>query len=141
MCKCLLPTLTPNCFVPTGAVWQVEGCETVFTVAQELSAIANKTVHPYEVIKYNIEVNPARLRPGTILVVPLARGKYTVGVVTIQLGGVTQLCQSDVLTCIDHGRHGTLDLSIIWVWHEARTYAQVSIIVADKSISSAVKAE
>lgn len=58
-------------------------------------------------IKYNIEVNPARLRLGTILVVPLARGKYTVGVVTIQLSGVTQF----------------------------------SIIVADKAISSAVKAE
>lgn len=69
----------------------------MFTVAQELSALANKTIHPYEVIKYNIEVNPARLRPGTttILVVPLARGKYTVGVVTIQLSGVTQLCQPD----------------------------------------------
>lgn len=61
--------------ISLGAVWQVEGCETVFTVAQELSAIANKTIHPYEVIKYNIEVNPARLRPGTILVVPLARDK------------------------------------------------------------------
>ncbi|DBB08708.1 hypothetical protein WJX82_010575 [Trebouxia sp. C0006] len=61
--------------ISLGATWQVEGGETVFTVAQELSTVANKTIHPYDVLKYNIEVNPAHLRPGTILVVPLARVK------------------------------------------------------------------
>jgi len=61
--------------VPTGAVWEVKNSETVFTVAKELSAVANKEIHPFDVIKYNVEVNPAHLRPGTILVVPLARGK------------------------------------------------------------------
>jgi len=54
----LQATVLSNFDVPTGATWQVEGGETVFTVAQELSTIANKTIHPYDVLKYNIEVNP-----------------------------------------------------------------------------------
>ncbi|DBA66356.1 TPA: hypothetical protein ACH3X2_002344 [Trebouxia sp. C0005] len=61
--------------ISLGAIWQVEVSETVFTVAQELSAIANKMIHPYDVIQYNVEVNPAHLRPGTNLVVPLAHVK------------------------------------------------------------------
>ena len=53
----------------------MDTCGTVVSVAKELSAVANKEIHPYDVIKYNLEVNPAHLRPGTVLVVPLARGK------------------------------------------------------------------
>lgn len=59
----------------TGGCWEVDTCGTVASVAKELSAVANKEIHPYDVNKYNLEVNPAHLRPGTILVVPLARGK------------------------------------------------------------------
>ena len=70
------------------------------TVAQELSAIANKTIHPYDVIKYNIEVNPALLLPGTILVVPLARGKCNAEF----LHHATQCCKAALPTCITNIR-------------------------------------
>lgn len=90
----LQATVLSNFDVPTGATWQVEGGETVFTVAQELSTIANKTIHPYDVLKYNIEVNPAHLRPGTILVVPLARGTCNAEF----LHRATQCCKADLLS-------------------------------------------
>ncbi len=90
----LQATVLANFYVPTGAIWQVESNETVFMVAQELSAIANKTIHPYDVIKYNIKVNPAHLRPGTILVVLLARGKCNAEF----LHRATQCCKAALLT-------------------------------------------
>lgn len=85
-------TVLSNFCVPTGAIWQVEVSETVFTVAQELSAIANKMIHPYDVIQYNVEVNPAHLRPGTNLVVPLAHGKCNANFYNMQ-SSARQLCQ------------------------------------------------
>jgi len=47
----------------------------VFTVAKELSCLDSKEITPFDGLKYNTHVNPASLRPGTILVVPLARGE------------------------------------------------------------------
>ena len=60
---------------PAGGRYTVQEGDNFGSIAAQLSLLGRK-VTPYELIKYNYNVDPQRIRPGQVLVVPTVRGEY-----------------------------------------------------------------
>ncbi|KAL3138186.1 hypothetical protein ABBQ38_005410 [Trebouxia sp. C0009 RCD-2024] len=58
--------------VLTGGRYTVQEGDTFGSIAQQLSLLGRR-VTPYELIKYNYNIDPQRIRPGQVLVVPTVR--------------------------------------------------------------------
>lgn len=54
-----------------GGRYKVEAGDTIWTIADELSQLGSK-ISPFDIIKYNLNVNPHCLGIGSVLVVPTA---------------------------------------------------------------------
>lgn len=60
--------------MPAGGRYTVQEGDTFASIAQQLSLLGRR-VTPYELIKYNYNIDPQRIRPGQVLVVPTVRGE------------------------------------------------------------------
>lgn len=55
----------------SGGRYQVQTGDTIWTIADELSQLGTK-ITPYDLLKYNVNLDPHFLKTGFILVVPIA---------------------------------------------------------------------
>ena len=60
--------------MPAGGRYTVQEGDTFGSIAQQLSLLGRR-VTPYKLIKYIYNIDPQRIRPGQVLVVPTVRGE------------------------------------------------------------------